>query len=228
MQKKIKANGAINQFFEGPYSGKLKKNTWDLYLESKTALDEASKTYSQYCAFGDSKIRVSNIAFGQLDSKKVNDTSDSKKISLLDAGKPKKGETVLVSGAAGAVGSAVGQIAKIKGCRTIGIAGGPKKCERLIKDYGFDAAIDYRDKDSNSLGKAISEAARSIEQALMKIDISMEDFTMILNALHYYKKVEKRGNFQMYTDSKINNLRDRLSKDLCGDVLHGEQSKLLD
>jgi NADPH-dependent curcumin reductase CurA len=78
---------------------------------------------------------------------------------LLDAGEPKKGETVLVSGAAGAVGSAVGQIAKIKGCRTIGIAGGPKKCERLIKDYGFDAAIDYRDKDSNSLGKAISEAA---------------------------------------------------------------------
>tara|TARA_B100001063_G_C16667708_1_gene504564 strand:+ start:444 stop:632 length:189 start_codon:yes stop_codon:yes gene_type:complete len=62
----------------------------------------------------------------------------------------------------------------------------------------------------------------------MKIDISMEDFTMILNALHYYKKVEKRGNFQMYTDERINNLRDRLSKDLCGDVLNDEQSKLLD
>lgn len=62
----------------------------------------------------------------------------------------------------------------------------------------------------------------------MKIDISMEDFTMILNALHYYKKVEKRGNFQMFTDEKINNLRDRLSKDLCGDVLTGQQSKLLD
>lgn len=62
----------------------------------------------------------------------------------------------------------------------------------------------------------------------MKIDISMEDFTMILNALHYYKKVEKRGNFQMYTNEKINNLRDRLSKDLCGDVLNDEQSKLLD
>ena len=78
---------------------------------------------------------------------------------LLDAGKPKKGETVLVSGAAGAVGSAVGQIAKIKGCKTIGIAGGAKKCERLIKDYGFDIAIDYRDKDTNSLEKEISEAA---------------------------------------------------------------------
>ena len=62
----------------------------------------------------------------------------------------------------------------------------------------------------------------------MKIDISMEDFTMILNALHYYKKVEKRGNFQMYTDERVNDLRDRLSKDLCGDVLNDEQSKLLD
>ena len=58
---------------------------------------------------------------------------------LLDAGQPKAGETVLVSGAAGAVGSAVGQIAKIKGCRAVGIAGGPVKCERLIKEYGFDA-----------------------------------------------------------------------------------------
>jgi hypothetical protein len=62
----------------------------------------------------------------------------------------------------------------------------------------------------------------------MKIDISVEDFTMILNALHYYKKVEKRGNFQMYTDERINNLRYRLSKDLCGDVLKDEPSKLLD
>ncbi len=78
---------------------------------------------------------------------------------LLDAGEPKAGETVLVSGAAGAVGSAVGQIAKIKGCRAVGIAGGPVKCERLIKEYGFDAAIDYRGKDIDGLDKAIRNAA---------------------------------------------------------------------
>ena len=78
---------------------------------------------------------------------------------LLDAGQPKAGETVLVSGAAGAVGSAVGQIAKIKGCRAVGIAGGPVKCERLIKEYGFDAAIDYRGKDIDALDKAIRNAA---------------------------------------------------------------------
>lgn len=78
---------------------------------------------------------------------------------LLDAGQPKMGETVLVSGAAGAVGSVVGQVAKIKGCRAVGIAGGPDKCRRLIETYGFDAAIDYRGKDVDSLDAAIREAA---------------------------------------------------------------------
>lgn len=62
----------------------------------------------------------------------------------------------------------------------------------------------------------------------MKIDISIEDFTIILNALHYYKKVDKRGNFKEFSDQKINDLRDRLSSALCGDVLKNEQSKLLD
>ena len=66
---------------------------------------------------------------------------------LLDVGKPKAGETVVVSGAAGAVGSVVGQIAKIKGCRVIGIAGGPEKCALLVDELGFDAAIDYSAED---------------------------------------------------------------------------------
>jgi NADPH-dependent curcumin reductase CurA len=63
---------------------------------------------------------------------------------LLDVGRPEPGQTVVVSGAAGAVGSIVGQIAKLKGCRTIGIAGGPDKCRWLTEVLGFDAAIDYR------------------------------------------------------------------------------------
>jgi NADPH-dependent curcumin reductase CurA len=78
---------------------------------------------------------------------------------LLEVGKPQRGETVLVSGAAGAVGSAVGQIAKIHGCRTIGIAGGPDKCLRLTRDYGFDVAIDYRGKDGAALAAAMARAA---------------------------------------------------------------------
>jgi NADPH-dependent curcumin reductase len=63
---------------------------------------------------------------------------------LLDVGQPKAGETVVVSGAAGAVGQTVGQLARIKGCRAVGIAGGPAKCEWVVKELGFDACIDYK------------------------------------------------------------------------------------
>ena len=73
---------------------------------------------------------------------------------LLEVGRPQPGETVVVSGAAGATGSVVGQIAKIKGCRAIGIAGGAEKCRKLVSDYGFDAAIDYKSED---VGKRLRE-----------------------------------------------------------------------
>ncbi len=63
---------------------------------------------------------------------------------FVEEGQPKAGETVVISAAAGAVGSVVGQIAKIKGCRAVGIAGGPEKCRRLIERYGFDRAVDYK------------------------------------------------------------------------------------
>jgi NADPH-dependent curcumin reductase len=66
---------------------------------------------------------------------------------LLDIGKPKEGDTVVVSGAAGAVGMVVGQIAKIKGCRVVGIAGGQDKCQYVVRDLGFDSAIDYKTED---------------------------------------------------------------------------------
>jgi NADPH-dependent curcumin reductase CurA len=66
---------------------------------------------------------------------------------LLDVGEPKPGDTVVVSGAAGAVGTVVGQIAKIKGCRVVGIAGGQAKCDYLVNELGFDAAIDYKGSD---------------------------------------------------------------------------------
>ena len=66
---------------------------------------------------------------------------------LLDLGEPKQGETVLVSGAAGATGSVAGQIAKLKGCRVVGIAGGAEKCGWLSSELGFDETIDYKSQD---------------------------------------------------------------------------------
>ena len=73
---------------------------------------------------------------------------------LLDVGAAKAGDTVVVSGAAGAVGMVVGQVAKILGCRVVGIAGGAEKCRFLIDELGFDAAIDYKSED---LRKALRE-----------------------------------------------------------------------
>ena len=66
---------------------------------------------------------------------------------LLDVGRAREGDTVVVCGAAGAVGSVAGQIARIKGCRTIGIAGGADKCAMVREEFGFDAAIDYKSED---------------------------------------------------------------------------------
>jgi len=66
---------------------------------------------------------------------------------LLDVGQPKAGETVVVSGAAGATGSVAGQIAKIKGCRVVGVAGTAEKCRWVTEDLGFDACIDYKTED---------------------------------------------------------------------------------
>jgi NADPH-dependent curcumin reductase len=75
---------------------------------------------------------------------------------LMQIGKPKAGETVVVSGASGAVGSLVGQIARLKGCRVVGIAGGPKKCAYVTDTLGFDAVVDYK---AGRMGEALRAAA---------------------------------------------------------------------
>jgi NADPH-dependent curcumin reductase CurA len=75
---------------------------------------------------------------------------------LLEIGRPEPGQTVVVSGAAGSVGSVVGQIARIKGARAIGIADGPDKCEWLVDELGFDAAIDYKAGDTATQLRALA------------------------------------------------------------------------
>ncbi|MBL6689489.1 MAG: NADP-dependent oxidoreductase [Pseudomonadales bacterium] len=85
---------------------------------------------------------------------------------LLDLGEPKEGETVLVSGAAGATGSVAGQIAKIKGCRVVGIAGGPDKCRWLKEEAGFDDVIDYKNEDVD---------ARIAETCPNKVDVFFDN-----------------------------------------------------
>lgn len=72
-------------------------------------------------------------------------------MGLLDIGQPKAGETVVVAAASGAVGSVVGQIAKLKGCRAVGIAGGADKCKFVLDVIGFDACIDHHSANLHTL-----------------------------------------------------------------------------
>ena len=85
---------------------------------------------------------------------------------MLDLGKPESGQTLLVSGAAGATGSVAGQIGRIKGCRVVGIAGGPEKCAWLTDEAGFDSAIDYKSEDVD---------ARIAELCPNKVDIFFDN-----------------------------------------------------
>jgi len=78
---------------------------------------------------------------------------------LLEVGQPKEGDTVVVSGAAGAVGQTVGQVARIKGCRVVGIAGGKAKCDFVVNDLKFDACIDYK-------GGNVQDSARAVKDGL--------------------------------------------------------------
>lgn len=104
---------------------------------------------------------------------------------LLDAGQPKAGETLLVTGAAGAVGSMVGQIGRIMGMRVIGIAGGAEKCRRLVQDYGFDAAIDYKGKTQAQIATEIAGAApQGIDILFENVGGAVMDAAMLNLALH--------------------------------------------
>jgi NADPH-dependent curcumin reductase CurA len=106
-----------------------------------------------------SKIDVSGVSSPSLFLSAMGAVGLTAYFAMLEVGRPVAGETVLVSGAAGAVGSVAGQIARLKGCRTIGIAGGPAKCRRLIDRYRYDVAIDYRGKSSAELAAEIARAA---------------------------------------------------------------------
>ena len=117
---------------------------------------------------------------------------------LLDIGKPKEGDTLVVSAAAGGVGQIVGQIGKIKGCRVIGIAGGPDKCRYIVDDLGFDAAIDY---------KAEKVGARLDELAPDGIDINFEQvggpiMDSVMRRMRLFGRMPLCGMVSGYNDEK--------------------------
>ena len=117
---------------------------------------------------------------------------------LLDIGKPQAGETVVVAAASGAVGSAVGQIARIKGARAVGIAGGKDKCDFVKKDLGFDECLDHRDPDLAAKLKAACPGG---------IDVYFENvggavFEAVFPLLNNFARVPVCGLIAHYNDTE--------------------------
>jgi NADPH-dependent curcumin reductase CurA len=117
---------------------------------------------------------------------------------LLEVGKPKPGDTVVVSGAAGAVGQVVGQIAKIKGCRVVGIAGGPDKCEYL-RSIGFDAAIDYKHEDVKAALK--QHCPKGVD--VYFDNVGGEILDIVLTQLAMHARIVICGAISQYNEAKM-------------------------
>jgi len=118
-------------------------------------------------------------------------------VGLLDYGKPQAGETVAVAAATGAVGSLVGQIAKLKGCRVVGIAGGAAKCAWAVQELGFDACVDHRSPDLDSALAAACPAG---------IDVYFENvggrvFRAVLPLLNDHSRITVCGLISLYNDT---------------------------
>ena len=124
---------------------------------------------------------------------------------LLNIGQPKEGETLVVAAATGPVGATVGQIAKIKGCRTVGIAGGPEKCRALIEEFGFDAAVDHKAADFPDRLKAACPDG---------VDIYFENvggavWTAVFPLLNDFARIPVCGRIANYSDTKLPDGPDR-------------------
>lgn len=117
---------------------------------------------------------------------------------LLEVGRPKPGDTVVVSGAAGAVGQVVGQIAKIKGCRVVGIAGGQDKCE-YVRSLGFDAAIDYKHEDVKAALK--QHCPKGVD--VYFDNVGGEILDIVLTQLAMHARIVICGAISQYNEAKM-------------------------
>ncbi len=126
---------------------------------------------------------------------------------ITEVGKIKEGDRVLVSGAAGAVGSVVGQIAKIKGCEVVGIAGGPEKCSYVVNELGFDACIDYKNE---SVARGIKEhCPKGIDVYFDNVGGEILDHA--LARLRRHARVVICGAISQYNDTQIQGPKNYLS-----------------
>ncbi|HEY9772215.1 MAG TPA: NADP-dependent oxidoreductase [Planktothrix sp.] len=124
---------------------------------------------------------------------------------LLTIGQPKEGETLCVAAATGPVGATVGQIAKIKGCRTVGIAGGAEKCKALLDEFGFDVAIDHRAK--NFATQLAAACPKGID--IYFENVGGEVWNAVMPLLNDFARVPVCGLISHYNDTELPSGPDR-------------------
>ena len=125
---------------------------------------------------------------------------------LLKIGQPREGETVFVSAAAGAVGSIVSQIAKIKGCRVVGVAGAEDKCKHVVGAYGFDACVNYKDADfREQLAKACPDGIDVYFE-----NVGGETFDAVMELVNDFARIPVCGRIAHYNDTAMPEGPDRL------------------
>lgn len=127
-------------------------------------------------------------------------------VGLLEFGKPKSGETVVVSAASGAVGQVVGQIAKMEGCRVVGVAGADDKCQHVVDHYGFDACVNYKDDDFEDQLRAACPDG---------IDVYFENvggkvFEAVMRQVNNFARIPVCGRIAHYNQTKLPEGPDRL------------------
>ena len=127
-------------------------------------------------------------------------------VGLDEIGKPQKGETVVVSAAAGAVGQVVGQIAKLKGCRVVGVAGAEDKCKHVVGAYGFDACVNYKDADfRDQLKKACPDGIDVYFE-----NVGGETFDAVMELVNDFARIPVCGRIAHYNDTAMPEGPDRL------------------
>lgn len=115
-------------------------------------------------------------------------------VGLLDIGQPKAGETVVVSAASGAVGGVVGQMAKIHGCRAVGIAGGAEKCRYVVEELGFDACVDYK---AGNLWESLKDATPKGIDVYFE-NVGGEIFDTVLRRVNAFARIPLCGLVSQY------------------------------
>lgn len=120
---------------------------------------------------------------------------------LMQIGKPKAGETVVVSAASGAVGSVVGQLAKLHGCRAVGIAGGKDKCDYVVKELGFDACVDYRASGANLFKDIRAAAPKGIDIYFENVGGAVQ--AAVVPQLNDFARVPLCGLISQYNEMQM-------------------------